>query len=88
MRIGLYLGLSLSALVRALVEMREILESEEKNTVWPKLIELYSGFFLAIVFLLLFGGNMYIWTMSHINYKFIFEFDTRSNLDFRQYLEV
>ncbi|CAB4405606.1 unnamed protein product [Rhizophagus irregularis] len=88
LRIGLYLGLSLSALVRALVEMREILESEEKNTVWPKLIELYSGFFLAIVFLLLFGGNMYIWTMSHINYKFIFEFDTRSNLDFRQYLEI
>ncbi|CAG8651238.1 15606_t:CDS:10 [Rhizophagus irregularis] len=88
LRIGLYLGLSLSALVRALVEMREILENEEKNTIWPKLIELYSGFFLAIVFLLLLGVNMYIWTMSHINYKFIFEFDTRSNLDFRQYLEI
>lgn len=88
LRIGLYIGLSLPALVYAIVEVRKIIDEEEENIVWSKLLELYSGFFLAISFLLLLGVNMYIWTISHINYKFIFEFDTRSNLDFRQYLEV
>lgn len=29
-----------------------------------------------------------IWTKSKINYVFVFEFDTRSALDWRQLLEV
>ncbi|GES98664.1 EXS family protein [Rhizophagus clarus] len=85
LRVGLYLGLALPALIRAIMEAMAI---EKENAIWPKLIELYSGFLLAVAFLLLFSVNMYIWTMSHINYKFIFEFDTRSNLDFRQYIEI
>jgi hypothetical protein len=90
LRIGLCLGLALPALIRAIVEARKKVENKEDNDkeLWSNLLELYLGLFLAVAFLLLFGGNMYIWTRAHINYKFIFEFDTRSNLDFRQYLEV
>lgn len=31
---------------------------------------------------------MLVWERSRINYKFIFEFDPRNNLDFKEYLEV
>ncbi|KAF9580553.1 hypothetical protein BGW38_002745 [Lunasporangiospora selenospora] len=31
---------------------------------------------------------MYVWSKSRINYKFIFEFDPRDNLDFYEYFEI
>jgi hypothetical protein len=31
---------------------------------------------------------MLVWSRARINYKFIFEFDPRNHLNFRQYFEV
>ncbi len=58
----------------------------EQYEVWK--LEIYSGLIMPIILLLLIGVNMYTWSRSHINYKFIFELNPRDNLDFRQYLEV
>jgi len=38
--------------------------------------------------LLLFGVNCLVWTHSKIDYVFLFEFDPRHHLDYRQFLEL
>jgi xenotropic and polytropic retrovirus receptor 1 len=52
------------------------------------LLQVWGGFALIVLFLLLFGINAWVWTETKINYTFIFEFDTKHHLDYRQYLEV
>ncbi|CAK7272234.1 Xenotropic and polytropic retrovirus receptor 1 [Sporothrix epigloea] len=48
------------------------------------LMQLYGGYFLMLYLFELFCINCRIWTINKVNYPFIFEFDTRSNLDWRQ----
>lgn len=52
------------------------------------LLQVWGGFGLVILFLLLFGINCWVWSETKINYTFIFEFDTKHHLDYRQYMEV
>lgn len=51
-------------------------------------VQLYGGYFLGLLLVLLFCLDCLIWTRAKINYVFIFEFDTRHNLDWRQLSEV
>ncbi|KAI0525490.1 EXS family-domain-containing protein [Xylaria bambusicola] len=48
------------------------------------LLQLYGGYFLILLLFSLFCLDCYFWTANKINYPFIFEFDTRHNLDWRQ----
>lgn len=48
------------------------------------LMQLYGGYFLMLYLFTLFCINCHIWTISKVNYPFIFEFDPRSHLDWRQ----
>ncbi|KAF8986300.1 hypothetical protein BGZ46_006922 [Entomortierella lignicola] len=87
LRIGLYLGLAAPLLIQAL----QSAFSEETAIEIPYrdgLLLVYAGLFLTTLFACLFGFNMYIWAKSRINYKFIFEFDSRDNLDYQQYFEL
>ncbi|KAI9822512.1 MAG: hypothetical protein M1827_000231 [Pycnora praestabilis] len=52
------------------------------------LLQIYAGYFLGLMLFLLFCLNCKIWTKAKINYVFIFEFDTRHALDWRQLLEL
>jgi xenotropic and polytropic retrovirus receptor 1 len=52
------------------------------------LLQVWGGIGLVLLFLILFGVNCYVWAKAKINYTFIFEFDTKHHLDYRQYLEV
>ena len=52
------------------------------------LLQVWGGLGLIVLFLLLFGINAWVWHNTKINYIFIFEFDTKQHLDYRQYLEV
>lgn len=52
------------------------------------LLQVWGGIGIAILFLLLFGVNCWVWHNAKINYTFIFEFDTKHHLDYRQYFEV
>ncbi|KAF9958004.1 hypothetical protein BGZ70_009343 [Mortierella alpina] len=47
-----------------------------------------ASLFLTALFACLFGVNMYVWAKSRINYKFIFEFDARDNLDYHEFFEL
>ncbi|KAI1272815.1 EXS family-domain-containing protein [Xylaria sp. FL0933] len=48
------------------------------------LFQIYGGYFLMLLLFSLFCIDCYIWTANKINYPFIFEFDTRNHLDWRQ----
>jgi hypothetical protein len=51
------------------------------------LLQIYGGYFLALYLFSLFCFNCSIWTRNKINYQFVFEFDPRHNLDWRQLSE-
>lgn len=52
------------------------------------LLQIYAGYFLALLLFLLFCLDCRIWTQYHINYVFVFEYDTRHVLDWRQLAEI
>lgn len=52
------------------------------------LLQIYGGYFLGLFLFLLFCIDCWIWNLAKINYVFIFEFDTRHNLDWRQLSEL
>ncbi|CZT11722.1 related to SYG1 protein [Rhynchosporium graminicola] len=51
------------------------------------LLQIYGGYFLALYLFSWFCLDCSIWTRNKINYQFVFEFDTRHNLDWRQLSE-
>ena len=52
------------------------------------LLQIYAGYFLALLLVLLFVLDCRLFTRAKINYVFIFEFDTRHVLDWRQLAEI
>lgn len=52
------------------------------------LMQIWAGFFLLCLMAILFGINCLVWNHYKVNYKLIFEFSPRDNLNFRQYLVV
>ena len=51
-------------------------------------VQIYAGYFLALFLFLFFCFDCRIWTRAKINYVFIFEFDTRHNLNWHQLSEL
>jgi hypothetical protein len=51
------------------------------------LLQIYGGYFLALYLFSWFCFDCNIWTRNKINYTFVFEFDLRNNLDWRQISE-
>jgi hypothetical protein len=51
-------------------------------------IQIYGGYFLLLLLTLFFCLCCRLWTASKVNYVFIFEFDTRHTLDWKQLSEV
>lgn len=52
------------------------------------LLQLYGGYFLGLVLFLLFALDCRVWTASKINYIFVFEYDSRHVLDWRELAEL
>jgi len=51
------------------------------------LLQIYGGYFLALYLFAWFCLDCCIWNRNNINYAFVFEFDPRNNLDWRQLSE-
>jgi hypothetical protein len=51
------------------------------------LLQIYGGYFLALYLFSWFCLDCSIWTKNKINYQFVFEFDPRHNLDWRELSE-
>lgn len=52
------------------------------------LLQIYAGYFLGLFLFLLFCLDCKVWTKAKINYPFIFEFDSRHQLDWHQLAEL
>ncbi|KAL4925164.1 SPX domain-containing protein [Aspergillus undulatus] len=52
------------------------------------LLQIYGGYFLVVFHFLLFCVDCLVWNRTKINYVFVFEYDTRHALDWRQLTEV
>jgi len=48
------------------------------------LLQLYAGYFLGVLLVALFCVNCRTWTANRVNYRFIFEFNPRDQLDWRE----
>ena len=55
---------------------------------WNLLLQIYLGIFLPIMLTLLVGINVVVWSKLKINYKLVFDFDIRNNVDYREFWEV
>lgn len=51
------------------------------------LMQIYGGYFLMLLLFVLFTLACSVWTKNKVNYPFIFEFDTRNNLHWKQLAE-
>jgi hypothetical protein len=86
-RIGFYTGLSLAFFAHIL----QLTTDPEVIRALPNIyynLQMYACMSLPILFCLGFAINTLVWHRSHINYKFIFEFDSRDNMSYNEFAEV
>ncbi|KAJ5573713.1 uncharacterized protein N7459_008140 [Penicillium hispanicum] len=89
-RSGLLLMAGTLFSIQALVYASQHLHATEvyRQTQTSYLLQIYGGYFLVVLHTLLFALDCMIWTRSKINYAFVFEYDTRHTLEWRQLLEI
>ncbi|CAJ2507578.1 Uu.00g087640.m01.CDS01 [Anthostomella pinea] len=85
-RNGLFIGIGAVFAVQGLVYGVQMLFDPDpvirQRTSY--LLQIYGGYFLMVFLFALFCIDCYIWRGNRVNYPFIFEFDTRHSLDWRQ----
>ncbi|KAI0536581.1 EXS family-domain-containing protein [Xylaria digitata] len=83
---GLSIGIGAVFTIQGLVYGSELL-FDPNPTISSQasyLLQIYGGYFLILLLFSLFCIDCYLWTANKINYPFIFEFDPRHHLDWRQ----
>ncbi|KAG2230138.1 hypothetical protein INT48_001480 [Thamnidium elegans] len=86
-RTGFYIGLAVALLIRVTQLALDPKVIQELPNLYYNL-QIYACFGLPVLFCLGFAINTLVWTRSHINYKFIFEFDPRDNLNYHEFAEL
>lgn len=89
-RSGLLVGIGVILGAQGLVYASDLLfhySEPEIQTQTGYLLQIYAGYFLALYLFALFCLDCRIWTLNKINYVFIFEFDPRHRLDWRELFE-
>ncbi|GMF04736.1 unnamed protein product [Ambrosiozyma monospora] len=82
---GTLLGASIPLMVFALYEA--ISRMDDGSLPEGKyMLQIYGGFFMMVLMGFFFALNCMAWTKYKVNYKFIFEFNTRDALDYRQFM--
>ncbi|KUI71464.1 hypothetical protein VM1G_07272 [Cytospora mali] len=88
-RNGLLIGVGAVFAIQGLVHGAQLLfdDDDEVRTHTRYLLQIYGGYFLMLYLFSLFCLDCKIWTANRVNYPFIFEFDQRNQLDWRQLAE-
>ncbi|KAI0183387.1 EXS family protein [Xylaria flabelliformis] len=83
---GLAIGIGAVFAIQGLVYGAELLFDPDPaiQAQASYLLQIYGGYFLILLLFSLFCLDCYLWTANKINYPFIFEFDPRHHLDWRQ----
>jgi xenotropic and polytropic retrovirus receptor 1 len=89
-RSGLFVGTGAVFAIQGLVYASNLLLQNADPTIQTQtsyLLQIYAGYFLALYLFSWFCLDCCIWTRNKINYVFIFEFDPRNHLDWRELVE-
>jgi hypothetical protein len=89
-RSGLYVGTGAVFAIQGLVYASDLLFYNTDPIIQLRtsyLLQIYGGYFLALYLFFWFCLDCCIWTRNKINYIFIFEFDPRNHLDWRELVE-
>ncbi|KAH0580784.1 hypothetical protein H2248_011943 [Termitomyces sp. 'cryptogamus'] len=86
-RSGILLGVAIPAFVSGLCASFQQ-STRDDIPAWDALLFLYGVFLIPILLLFLVGINLLVWARARINYVFIFELDTRTRMDYREYFEI
>lgn len=86
---GLLIGTGAVFGIQGIIYGRDLLRSSDTilATQTSYLLQLYGGYLLALYLFCWFCLDCSIWTRHKINYQFVFEFDPRHTLDWRQLAE-
>lgn len=89
-RSGLLIGTGAVFGIQGLINAATILRNQSDPVIHLRtgyLLQIYGGYFLALYLFSFFCIDCSVWAANKINYVFIFEFDPRNNLDWRQLAE-
>ncbi|KAG4026619.1 hypothetical protein MFRU_038g00230 [Monilinia fructicola] len=88
-RNGVLIGIGAVFSIQGVIHGTELLEHPDPTIRFQTgyLLQIYGGYFLALYLFSLFCFDCSVWTRNKINYKFVFEFDPRHDLDWRQLSE-
>ncbi len=88
-RNGILIGTGAVFSIQGIIYGEELLHDPDPTVALQTsyLLQIYAGYFLGLYLFSLFCLDCHIWTRNKINYQFVFEFDTRHNLDWRQLSE-
>lgn len=88
-RNGILIGVGAVFCLQGVIYGAELLHHEDLTirTQASYLLQIYGGYFLALYLFSWFCLDCSIWTKNKINYQFVFEFDPRHNLDWRELSE-
>ncbi|OBT40161.1 hypothetical protein VE00_08822 [Pseudogymnoascus sp. WSF 3629] len=89
-RSGLLIGIGAVFGIQGVVNAATILRDHSDPVIHLRtgyLLQIYGGYFLALYLFSFFCLDCSVWAANKINYVFIFEFDPRNNLDWKQLAE-
>ena len=88
-RSGLLVGTGAVFAIQGVINAADLLHHPDPTikTQTSYLLQIYGGYFLCLYLFSWFCFCCSIWTRNKINYTFVFEFDLRNNLDWRQLAE-
>jgi len=89
-RSGLFIGTGGVFAIQGLIYATNLLFDDTDPTAQLQtsyLLQIYAGYFLALYLFSWFCLDCGIWTRNKINYVFVFEFDARNHLDWRELTE-
>ncbi|KAK3308773.1 SPX domain-containing protein [Chaetomium strumarium] len=89
-RSGLLIGIGAVFAVQGLIYGTEFLINGDDPKIAQQtsyLLQLYGGYFLVLLLFTFFTLNCRAWTKNKVNYPFIFEFDARNFLNYKELAE-
>ncbi|TVY49343.1 Protein SYG1-like protein [Lachnellula occidentalis] len=86
---GLLIGIGAVFSIQGIIYGRDLLRHSDPTIVMQTsyLLQIYGGYFLALYLFCWFCLDCRVWARHKINYAFVFEFDPRHNLDWRELAE-
>ncbi|KAL1808498.1 phosphate transporter PHO1 homolog 3 [Daucus carota subsp. sativus] len=86
--LGFFAGCTVSLIVALIliIRARKILDKSGRHQYMNTMFPLYSLFAFIVLHMVMYAGNIYFWRRYRVNYPFIFGFNQRTALGYREVL--